>query len=327
MWVHALRTMPSVNAEQWRSLDIVSRWLIASRASVLLMTVASAAIGGLLAWGERSFQLPYFLLALMGLLFAHACNNQINDLSDSRRGVDKDNYYRNRYGTHVLEDGLLTSNTLLGYIVFTGLLALLCGALLVVYVGGTTLYLMAIGALFVLFYTYPLKYIGLGEIAVLLCWGPLMIGGTFYVCAGYWNWASASLGLLYGLGPTAVLFGKHTDKIDADRQKRIYSLPVIIGEHRARQCTLLMLYAQYFGVLLLVAFFEYGWPLLLVLLNIPTLPRVREALNHARPEERPKNFPKEIWPLWYSAYAFDHTRKFSALFLLGLLLQGCLARL
>lgn len=324
MWLHALRTMPSVSEEQWLSLDIVSRWLIASRASVLSMTFASAAIGGLLAWGERSFQAEYFILAVMGLLFAHASNNQINDLTDSLRGVDKDNYYRNRYGTHVLEDGLLTTRALLRYIVFTGLLALLCGAALVVTVGGATLYLMAAGALFVLFYTYPLKYIGLGEVAVLLCWGPLMVGGTFYVCAGYWSWSAAGLGLLYGLGPTAVLFGKHTDKIDADRQKRIHSLPVIIGEQWSRRCALWMLYAQYVGVLILVVFLDYGWPLLLAFLSAPTVPRIRGALKHARPTERPNNFPEEIWPLWYTAYAFDHTRKFSALLLLGLLIQAWL---
>src|SRR2546430_10339218 len=40
----------------------------------------------------------------------------------------------------------------------------------------TTLFRSLAGAVFVLFYTYPLKYIGLGEVAVILVWGPLMIG-------------------------------------------------------------------------------------------------------------------------------------------------------
>ncbi len=321
MWFQALRTMPKVNTEQWLGLNIVSRWLIASRASVLLMTFTSAAIGGLLAWREDSFQVHYFLLAVFGLLFAHACNNQINDLTDSVRGVDKDNYHRTRYGTHVLEDGLLTRQSLLAYIVCTGFLAVLCGVLLVVQIGGATGYLMAAGALFVLFYTYPLKYIGLGEIAVLVCWGPLMIGGTFYVCSGYWSWSAAWFGLLYGLGPTAVLFGKHTDKIDADRQKGIRSLPVIIGEYWSRRCVLYMVYAQYAGVVLFVACFGFGWPILLVLLSIHALPALQQAFTHVPPLEKPSDFPAEIWPLWYTAYAFDHTRNFSALLLTGLLID------
>jgi 1,4-dihydroxy-2-naphthoate octaprenyltransferase len=45
-------------------------------------------------------------------------------------------------------------------------------------------------AFFVLFYTWPLKYIGLGEIAVLIVWGPLMIGG------GYFVWSAVLTGLI-----------------------------------------------------------------------------------------------------------------------------------
>ena len=42
------------------------------------------------------------------------------------------------------------------------------------------------GALLLMFYSggpFPLKYIGLGEFAVFIIWGPLMIGGTYYVMA------------------------------------------------------------------------------------------------------------------------------------------------
>ncbi|HAN69612.1 MAG TPA: prenyltransferase, partial [Halieaceae bacterium] len=72
------------------------------------------------------------------------------------------------------------------------------------------------GAFFVLFYTWPLKYIGLGEPAVLLVWGPLMVGGTYYIVAGAWSNEVAWLSLVFALGPTTVLFGKHIDKLDAD---------------------------------------------------------------------------------------------------------------
>ena len=46
-----------------------------------------------------------------------------------------------------------------------------------------------------LFYTWPLKYIGLGEIAVLLVWGPLMIGGGYFVITGVWDWNVVLAGL------------------------------------------------------------------------------------------------------------------------------------
>ncbi len=40
--------------------------------------------------------------------------------------------------------------------------------------------------------------------------------------------------LPYALGPTTVIFGKHIDKLDADKAKGIHTLPVIIGEKAAR---------------------------------------------------------------------------------------------
>ncbi|NIV32349.1 MAG: prenyltransferase, partial [Anaerolineae bacterium] len=70
----------------------------------------------------------------------------------------------------------------------TGLVAVAAGILLIWYRGWPTAILMAAGAFFVLFYTYPLKYIGLGEVALALVWGPLMVGGGYYVFTGVWDW-------------------------------------------------------------------------------------------------------------------------------------------
>ena len=105
--------------------------------------------------------------------------------------------------------------------------------------------LMAVGALLVLFYTWPLKYIGLGEPAVLAAWGPLMVGGCFYVIAGSWDWQVALLGTIYALGPTSVLFGKHIDKAGPDAAKGVRTLPVLLGPRQARIWVLAMLALQY----------------------------------------------------------------------------------
>jgi 1,4-dihydroxy-2-naphthoate octaprenyltransferase len=325
MWYQALRTMPHVDQQQWSELDALSRWLIVSRASVLLMTFTSCGVGGLLAWQDGMFNGYYFFLTMLGLLLAHATNNQLNDLTDTLRGIDKGNYYRNRYGTHVLEGGLMSQRQLLGYIVITGSLALLVGALLVWERGGITLGLFAAGTFFVLFYTFPLKYIGLGEPAVLLVWGPLMVGGTYFVVAGQWSWPVAMISLVYALGPTSVLFGKHTDKLEADRAKGVRSMPVLMGEVLARKTVVGMLLLQYVLTVYLVLAQVCGWALLLVLINLPALLRLWLVFREPRPQQRPEEYPQEVWPLWFSGFAFDHTRKFSGLFLLGLLLNGLLA--
>jgi len=203
--------------------------------------------------------------------------------------------------------------------------ALALGAWLISQRAGLTLDLMLAGAFFVLFYTWPLKYYGLGEPAVLLVWGPLMVGGSHYVLTGAWSWEVTWLSLVFALGPTTVLFGKHIDKLEADRDKGVNTLPVILGEQRARHWVLGMLLAQYTVCAGLVLAGSLGWPLLLVLVNLPALHRLFAVFSEPKPEQPPAQYPVDIWPLWFSAHAFQHTRRFTSLFLAGLVLDTVLS--
>ena len=318
--LEALATVPTISAEKWQQTTAPVRWLIATRASVLIMTLMSAALGGLLALRDGGGDALLWALCVLGLALAHATNNLLNDYTDSRRGVDRGNYYRNQYGVHVLEDGLLSLRQFYIYLGVTGGAALAVGAALIALRGGLTLPLMAAGAFFVLFYTWPLKYIGLGEPAVLLVWGPLMVGGAYYVTTGHWSAEAAWLGTLYGLGPTAVLFGKHIDKIDLDREKRVRTLPVLIGETSARQLGKLLLIAQYAGCLALVLTNREHWLLLAVLVTAPALYKCLRVFSSPKPDAKPERFPPNLWPLWFAPHAFAHTRRFTPVFLAALLI-------
>lgn len=325
MWIRALRIIPRLSKDEWDRLDVISRWLIATRAAVFVMTVVSAGIGGLLALRDGRFCGANFLACLVGLVFAHATNNLVNDLTDHLKGVDRGNYFRAQYGPQPLEHGLMSVGDILRYIAVTGAVAIAAGVYLVLSTGPVALGLMLAGAVFVLFYTWPLKHIGLGEPTVLLVWGPLMVGGAYYVVSGQWSWEAAWLGTAYALGPTAVLFGKHTDKLAADRARRIYTLPVILGEPTSRRAVTLMLWAQLAIVVGLVARGVLGWPLLLVLLAVPHLRQTAAVFARPRPETRPPGFPEHIWPTYLVAYAFRYNRTFGLLFLLGLLIDVALA--
>ena len=130
MWGKALQVIPRITKDEWNKLDVISRWLISTRAAVLIMTFISATIAGLLAIRDGRFNLLNYVLLAIGLVLAHATNNLLNDYTDHRRGVDKDNYYRAQYGPQPLEHGLMTKHQLLTYAVVTGLLALACGVIL-----------------------------------------------------------------------------------------------------------------------------------------------------------------------------------------------------
>lgn len=324
MWGKALRVIPRLSKEDWNGLDIVARWLIATRSAVLILTFISAAFAGLLAYRDSGFNLGLWLLATVGLLMAHATNNLLNDLTDFYRGVDKDNYFRAQYGPQPLVHGLMGMREALIYVAVTGLIALVIGAYLVYVRGNMALWLLVLGAFFVLFYTYPLKYIGLGEVAVLIVWGPLMIGGTYFIVTGGWSWNVVVASLPYALGVTAVLFGKHIDKVDADQAKHIRTLPVILGERNARYAVIAMTTLQYVLTIVLISSGFFSPALLIVFPALTALVLLVGVYRHPRPEVPPDNYPDGLWPLWFVTFAFLHNRRFGLLFLLGLLLDTIL---
>ena len=321
MWRKALQVIPNVSKEEWDSLDIISKWLISTRAAVLIMTFISAAIAGILAIQQGMFNFWLWGLVVIGLIFAHATNNLLNDYTDFARGVDQDNYYRAQYGPQPLVHGLLSKRQLLTYAFITGLIALTAGGILVYVWGWQALVLLGLGAFFVLFYTYPLKYIALGEISVLIVWGPLMIGGGYFVITGVWDWNVVIASLPYALGVTGVIFGKHIDKYEMDKAKGIHTLPVLLGESLSRYTVIGMLVIQYLSVLYLIISGFFTPILLIVLFAIPAFMRVFKILSQPTPHEKPEEFPADVWPNWYVAAAFYHNRRFGLLFLGGLVLD------
>jgi 1,4-dihydroxy-2-naphthoate octaprenyltransferase len=329
MWRKALSVMPRITKQDWDGLDIVSRWLIATRSAVIVMTFTSAAFAGVLAYKAGEFNGVLFALVTVGLCLAHATNNLINDLTDHWKGVDKDNYFRTQYGPQTVEDGFLSVKQLVTYAALTGLVALGIGLYLVFASsrGDVTLLLLASGAFFVLFYTFPLKYIGMGEPAVLVVWGPLMVGGSYFVITGTWSNEVAVASLAYALGPTAVLFGKHTDKIEFDKEKGIRTLPVILGESRSRKLTVALLLAQY-PVIAYLVYTGFFHPVMLVTFaSAMSLKRVFKVFSRPRPTAPPPDFPDDVWPLWFVGVAFWFTRRYSGFFLLGLVLDVLISRL
>ena len=67
---------------------------------------------------------------------------------------------------------------------------------------------------------------------MLVVWGPLMVGGTYYAATGTIPGAVVLASLPYALLCTTVLMGKHIDKIPWDAPDGTHTLPVILGEAR-----------------------------------------------------------------------------------------------
>jgi 1,4-dihydroxy-2-naphthoate octaprenyltransferase len=320
-WGEILTRIPRLDAADWSAMGPLKRWFVATRSAVFIMTLISAGLGIAFAAELGRVDVLNAWLALLGLTLAHATNNLLNDWIDFRKGVDRDNYFRTQYGPQPLQSGLLSESALSGYVLLSGLAAFCCGLLLVLRTDINTLYLMLAGSFFVIFYTWPLKYIGLGEPSVWLVWGPLMVIGTCYVVSGAVSDAVIWFSALYGLGPTTVLLGKHTDKLAEDRIKGIHTLPVLLGERASRLLTIGCWLLQYAGITLAVLLGILGWPFLLVWLAALKLPGALRVFARPRPSAPPADLPAGVWPLYLVAVAFDHNRALSLALLAAVTLQ------
>ncbi len=192
----------------------ISGWIARVRAPFFTATLIPIALGGVAVWVYTgTLHVGRFLLTLLGGLLLHAGANLINDYFDHLSGTDRLNREAIAPftgGGPALQLGLITPrrarNEALVYFAAGGLVGLYLawasfhdqGVL-----GPQSPWVLVIGALGVLtgiFYTARLAPWGLGEVALFLDFGPLMVLGTWVVQTGSpaWTpiWASLPVGFL-----------------------------------------------------------------------------------------------------------------------------------
>lgn len=320
-WRYAFRT---TNPPEQGIVDGFTRALVVTRAGVLPMTLTSGLVAVLLAAadagaGRASVDWLNVVLAVAGIVIAHVANNMMNDLADTQVGSDTASYPRALYAPHPILTGLVTKRQLLLGIALANLLDLAIMVTLVVRQSWWVAAFALAGLFLSWAYTAPplrLKKVGLGELDVLVTWGPLMVGGVYYAGTGELPWPVLAAATVYALLPTTVLLGKHIDKIPYDAPAGTRTFPVLLGEGRAKALTQAMMVAYYLGVVALVAARALPWPALLTLLAVPLL--VRTLREYAKPKPAESPVPNPVWPLWWAPLAFLHTRRAGGLMVLGL---------
>jgi 1,4-dihydroxy-2-naphthoate octaprenyltransferase len=299
-------------------VDAVTKLIVLTRAAVLPMTLVAGLLAGLLAVREPGFETGYFLLALLGIVLAHVANNVMNDLFDTEVGQDTAAYPRAQYAPHPILSGLTSRKQLAAIALGVNAIDLAIMLVLVAARGPWVLAFGVGGFLLSAAYTAPplrLKKRGLGELDVLLTWGPLMVGGTYYSATGHLPGQVWVASLPYALLCTAVLMGKHTDKIPFDAPLGIKTVPVLLGRARALAVTRGLIGGYYILLVASVIAQCLPWPALIGLIALPAARRSWTPLSSPAPASKPPGFP--VWPLWYAAWAFLHTRNAGGLLVIG----------
>ena len=213
----------------------VKIWLKAIRPKTLYASVAPVVLGTAMAFGDGIHDFLIASLALIGAVCIQILTNLVNDYCDCLRGADN----IHRIGpTRVMQAGLVTNKQMLSAI-FILLLIIVGISYFLVLRGGIPIILIGILSIVSgILYTagpIPLGYVGLGELFVLIFFGPVAVGGTYYVQSLEINTAVILAGLGPGFLSAAILIVNNLRDIETDAQSGKKTLAVRFGAAFAKQ--------------------------------------------------------------------------------------------
>lgn len=325
-WLGAFVGFYRPGLEEIRQLDPLSKFLYAARSVILVISVQAALIAGLLSISTHGFQPGYFVLVMIGYLVAHMISNLSNDYFGYRRGHDSPDSPRMHYTIHPISSGVLSARALLVGLAILAMIGLAIAAYFIYLRGWLALAIFLSGTGLLFAYDAaptPLKSVGLGEIAVFLVWGPLMVGGGYAVIVGHASAMPFYVSIPYGLGVMSILLGKHIDQRRFDESKGIVTLPVLLGTRSARFLNCLVVLLMYLVTLGLIAVREVTPFAAIVVVALPRASRAWLTLCRPAPDRAPEGYVG--WPLWYHRTCLMHNRLFGWLYIAGLALGAIVA--
>jgi 1,4-dihydroxy-2-naphthoate octaprenyltransferase len=261
----------------------VRAWYQAARPRSLTATYVPIGLAGAIALGDGMFDLARFILCLVAALSLQIAANLINEYVDFVRGSDAGKVAG--MGMVIKENVLTPREVLIGAIVMV-LMGIIIGLYLVTQSGVILIYIGIVGVLIVILYTagpLPLAYIGLGEAAVFIAMGPLMVLGAYYVMAGG---AAASPFLVtpvlaampIGCTIANILHANNLRDLEADRAANKWTLAARFGLKFARSEYIFWMFAAYTSLIGLIA---VGWIPWICLVTMATIPDARRLIETA----------------------------------------------
>jgi 1,4-dihydroxy-2-naphthoate octaprenyltransferase len=256
-----------------------------TRLPFLTATIIPVLLGILIAAEHGSFDLASAALTVIGACFVQLGLNVANDVFDTVQGADDANVTPTQFsgGSRVIQYGLVSLRQMATLATAFYAAAGLIGLVLLATRGSTALLVIGIvGFVVSLGYTAPpLKFVyrGLGEIAVAIGFGPLMLLGAYVVqTRGALAWepfvASIPIALLVAL----ILYVNEIPDRRGDARVGKRTLPVRFSPRAVVGGYNVAVVAAYVAVVVAVATGYLPIPALLMLLSIPLARRVSAGL-------------------------------------------------
>jgi 1,4-dihydroxy-2-naphthoate polyprenyltransferase len=258
-------------------------WILAARPRTLGAAVVPVLAGTALAFAARSFDPLTTILILACAVLIQIATNYFNDAIDHAKGADT----AARIGpTRVTNAGLLAPRAVMRGGAVCLAMAVLLSVPLVLHGGWPIVVIGLFSLLFAYAYTggpFPLAYLGLGEIFVVLFFGIIAVAGTFYLNTLAWSWESVLAGLQIGLHSSVLLAVNNMRDIESDRAAGKRTLAARFGLTFARRENAVLVMAPFFSGIAWLPL-GYLWAFLLPLMTLPLAWWLARACLAAAPD-------------------------------------------
>ena len=209
-------------------------WLSAARPRTLGAAFAPVFVGAAIAYSDGVLDVLVVLAALAGAIAIQIGTNFANDYFDFLKGADTEE----RVGpTRATAAGWVTPDQM-KWATALAFAALVPPAAYLFYAAGWPMLVIGIlGVICGVAYTggpRPLAYVGLGDIFVLVFFGPVAVAGTYYAQALTLTTVAVVAGLMPGLIATALLAVNNLRDVETDTVAGKRTLAVRFGPGFAR---------------------------------------------------------------------------------------------
>ncbi|MBO83179.1 MAG: 1,4-dihydroxy-2-naphthoate octaprenyltransferase [Actinobacteria bacterium] len=207
-----------------------------------------------IAINVNRFELLTSVLVLLIGICLQILVNLFNDLGDYEKGVDN----KKRLGPErSLQSGKISKNEMRKLIAFVILITLILGFIAFLNSGITVIFLGISLILIAYLYTsgpFPYGYKGLGEIMVILIFGPVTILGALFLFDIEYNLIILLISIICGLSTSTIILTNNIRDLENDYTHNKITLAVKLGEKKSR--ILYILTISLISLLLLIASME-----------------------------------------------------------------------
>uniref|UniRef100_A0A182NE64 UbiA prenyltransferase domain-containing protein 1 homolog n=1 Tax=Anopheles dirus TaxID=7168 RepID=A0A182NE64_9DIPT len=238
--------------------------------------------------GYESLSILTFLCTVLTVVTVHCAGNVVNTYYDFVKGIDDRKADDRTLVDHILsQDEVVTLGVLLygagclGFVFLVYLSPAKLEHLALVYFGGLSSSFLYTGGI-------GLKYIALGDVLILVIFGPISVLFSYMAQTGYIEWATIFYAIPLALNTEAILHSNNTRDAESDKRVGIVTLAILIGRTCSYVLYAVLLFTPY--VIFVVLGMKYS---VLFLLPMVTFKQAFAIERQFRNESTVQKVPRQ----------------------------------